>query len=387
MGSAYFETYFNRLVRTNILGLSEYKPGVAPDSPDAVRISANENNFGTPQAVLDAIISSVRAGGLNRYPDSNCSELKAALSEKFGFPPEWFIIGNGLDDIINLFAITLLEPGDEVIVPAVTFSVYASAARMMNAHVIQIPMRSDLSIDTDAIVGAITSRTKMIFLCTPNNPTGSVVSVQDFDRLLTNLDVLPVQPILVVDQAYIDYTSSDEDCADAVKYLGDHTYITVLRTFSKLSGLAGLRIGYAIAHPEMSSYLCRVRQPYAVNSLAQAAALVDVRDKSAGEFKNNAREAVDRSRRELERFFMHNKIAYVPSHANFVFAFFDQEYDRLLDISQKLADEGIFVRTLRHENAPAGLRFSIGTQEENQRLIGALDDLLPQFVSKKEDLA
>ena len=372
-----FETYFSRLVRTNISGLGGYTPGSQPNFSDAIRISANENNFGTPEPVLDALCSHIRdCRGLHRYPDSDCSELRAALSDKFGLPPEWFIVGNGLDDIINLLALTFFEPGDEVIVPAMSFVVYSSAVRMMNATVVSVPMRDDLSIDTDAIAKAVTSRTKMIFLCSPNNPTGTAVSASDFDSLLTELDLLPVQPMLVVDQAYFEYVSPGDDCADAAKYLSDHKYITVLRTFSKISAIAGLRVGYAMANPQMLSYIYRVRPPYTVNSLAQVAALADISSDSVSDFKERVRKSITESRSELERFFADNGVAYVPSCANFVFAFFDLDFDVLSLFARELASKGIFVRALKHESAPGGLRFSIGTPEENRCLIDALKALL-----------
>lgn len=380
-----FETYFSRLARTNISSLGGYKPGSQPDFSDTVRISANENNFGTPEPVLDALCSYIKdRGEIHRYPDSDCSELRSALSEKFGLPPEWFIVGNGLDDIINLLALTFFDPGDEVIVPEMSFVVYASAVRMMNATVVSIPMRDDLSIDTDAVAKAVTSRTKMIFLCSPNNPTGAAVSASDFDRLLTELDLLPVQPILVVDQAYFEYVSPCDDCADAAKYLSDHKYITVLRTFSKISALSGLRVGYAIANPQMLSYIYRVRQPYTVNSLAQVAALADISSDSVSDCKDRVRKSVAESRGELERFFADNGVAYVPSCTNFVFAFFDESDEKTSLLAKELASMGIFVRLLRHENAPGGLRFSIGTPEENRRLMDALGALLS--LSDKKDV-
>ena len=379
-----FETYFDRLVRINIATLNGYSPGSFVDSESAVRISANENNFGTPKAVIDALSEHIRSGGLNRYPDSDCAELREALSDKYGFPADWFMVGNGLDDIINLFALTFLEPDDEVIVPAMTFGVYSSTALMMNAAVVPIDMKSDYTIDTAAIIEAVTSRTKMIFLCTPNNPTGDSVNSADFDRLLTELDLLPVQPILVVDQAYFDYVCSDDDCADAINYLSDHKYIAVLRTFSKMSALAGLRVGYAIAHPQMLSHIYRVRQPYTVNSLAQAAAIADIRDSSVAEFKERVRKSVCESRMELENFFSENGVAFIPSHANFVFAFFDLRHDRIVALARGLADEGIYVRLLKHDNAPGGIRFSIGTPEENKRLIEVLKGMLPKLNIKTE---
>lgn len=373
------EVYFKRFLRSNVLALEGYSPGPPPESEDAVLLGANENCFGTPPAILKTLRSLLSGRpNVHRYPDITCAALRGALSEKYRLPPECFLIGNGLDDIINTLALTFLEPGDNVIVPAATFVVYSSSARMMGAESVSLPMRGDLSIDVGAVADAVTSGTKMIFLCSPNNPTGTIVRRGEFESLLEKLSMMPTRPLLIVDHAYADFVDLAQDHANAVRYVSDYNNVAVLRTFSKISGLAGLRAGYMIAHPKLISYMYRTRPPYTVNAFAQAAAETDVADPSISAFKERTRVRISKTRQKLEDFLRLNGIPYVPSQANFVFAFYGMPYPELQDISQELRARGIQIRTLRHDYAPCGLRLTVGTPVENRRLMSALAEIIEQ---------
>ncbi|MDR0649770.1 MAG: histidinol-phosphate transaminase [Synergistaceae bacterium] len=373
------EIYFKRFLRPNALALDGYSPGAPAESEDAVLLGANENCFGTPPAVLKTLRSLLSSRpNVHRYPDMTCARLRGALSRKYGLSPECFLIGNGLDDIINTLALTFLDPGDDVIVPAATFVVYASSARMMGATPVFVPMRADLSIDVGALADAVTSTTKMIFLCSPNNPTGAVVTRGEFESLLERLSLMPTRPLLIVDHAYADFVDPKQDHADATRYVSDFNNVAVLRTFSKISGLAGLRAGYMIAHPKWISHMYRTRPPYTVNSLAQAAAETDVTDPSVSAFKERTSARISKTRQKLEDFLRMNGIPYVPSHANFVFAFYGMPHPELQDISQELRARGILVRTLRHDSAPCGLRLTVGTPAENRKLMSAIAEIIEQ---------
>ncbi|MDR3321101.1 MAG: aminotransferase class I/II-fold pyridoxal phosphate-dependent enzyme [Synergistaceae bacterium] len=381
------DAYYLRLARPHILSLEPYSqsmPSALYEDADAVRISANENGFGAPPAVIEALRTRFAGGaGINRYPDITCALVRKALAEKYRLPADWFLVGNGLDDIITMLALSFLSQDDSVIVPSATFSVYANTSRMMGAEPIAIPMKPDLSIDTDAIPDAMKSDTKMIFLCSPNNPTGTVITHAEFDSLLEKLAHMPKQPMIIVDHAYLDFAPKSGDGQnplDAIKYIKSFNNIAVLRTFSKLSGLAGLRAGYITARPAMLSYMYRIRPPYTVNALAQEAAYTDITDASVREFKKTARKKIMAGKARLEKFFKDLGIAYVPSQANFVFAFYDKPFEKLTYIASELAKRGIFVRTLRHVGAPSGLRFSVGTRDENERLISSLRDILSSGV-------
>jgi histidinol-phosphate aminotransferase len=372
------DVYFRRLLRPNVLALEGYSPGPPPESEDMVILSANENGFGTPPAVLDALRGLFSEDArIHRYPDIHCDGLRAALSQKIGLPAERFIIGNGLDDIINMLALTFLGPGDEVIVPAATFTAYSSSAKMMGAVPVFIPMRADLSIDIGAIPDMVTSGTKMIYLCSPNNPTGAIIRRDEFDAFLDRISMLPTRPLVIVDHAYAEFVDSD-DHIDAVKYLIDHNNVAVLKTFSKMSGLAGVRVGYMLAHPNIISYMYRVRQPYSVNSLAQAAAEADVTEASVSEFKESVKASIIKSRSQLEDFLSGNGVPFVRSYANFVYAFYGMPYAELADIAQDLRGRGVIVRALKYEHAPSGLRLTVGTPEENRKLISALKGVISE---------
>ncbi|MDR3354618.1 MAG: aminotransferase class I/II-fold pyridoxal phosphate-dependent enzyme, partial [Synergistaceae bacterium] len=304
--------YFRRLVRSEVLSLEEYSAGPAPSSEDAVRISANENGFGPAPAVRDAVLNYL--GGkseLYRYPDSSCSALRDELSVKHGLPPEWFFVGNGLDDVISTIGMTFLSPGDEVVMPALSFVMYESAARLPGANPVMIPMKPDMSIDVAAMASSVTSTTKMLILCSPNNPTGTIVRTGEFVNLLDALSQMPAQPLLVIDQAYADFVDPDEDYPNVISRIENYNNVMVLRTFSKMSALAGLRIGYAVAHPSLLSYMYRVRLPYTVNSLAQTAALADLREESAAEHRLAAKKRIGANREKLEKFFEQEGISFV----------------------------------------------------------------------------
>jgi histidinol-phosphate aminotransferase len=378
--------YFRRLVRSEVLSLEEYSAGPAPSSEGSVRISANENGFGPAPAVRDAV-SNYLAGKseLYRYPDSSCGALREELSKKHGLPPEWFLVGNGLDDVISIIGMTFLNPGDEVLLPALSFVMYESAARLPGAAPVMIPMKPDMSIDVAAMASSVTSATKMIMLCSPNNPTGTIVRTGEFVGLLDVLSEMPAQPLLVVDQAYADFVGSDEDYPNVIGRIENYNNIMVLRTFSKMSAIAGLRIGYAVAHPALLSYMNRVRLPYTVNSLAQVAALADIREESAAEHRSAVKRSIAANREKLEKLFEEEGVSFVRSYANFVFALYDLEMDDLTRLSGEMVGEGILARTLRYGGANsrrAGIRFSIGTDEENERLIKTLRTILPKYRKK-----
>lgn len=370
------EERLRRYVRASVADLEAYAAGGAADA-GAIKISANENAYGTPPEVCAAVRRCLDEDArLNRYPDSSCVALRGALSAAFDLPADCFIVGNGLDDVINTFAATFFSAGDEVVIPAMSFVVYESAARAMNATPVRIPMRADLSIDLDAMRAAVRPATKAIFLCTPNNPTGTTISKSAFAAFMDGLNESDAPPLVVVDHAYLDYEAEGPERLDAAHFLGAYANLVVLRTFSKISGLAGLRVGYAAASPALLSYMYRIRPPYTVGALAQAAAVADVSSPSVAAFKSRVRDAVARSRAALENFFRDNGISYIPSQANFVFAMHDMSDDARGAVVSALAERGILVRSLRHEDAPNGLRFSIGTEAENAALIEALSEIL-----------
>lgn len=365
-----------RSLRRFVKGLIPYAPGSFSASERAVRISANENNFGACPAVVDAIHRFLTEGeGLCRYPDITCTELREALSKKHDLPKDSFIVTNGLDDMITTLAMTFINEGDEVIVPAMTFGVYASTCSILGAVPIAIPMTESLDIDVDKVIAAITDRTKLIWLCTPNNPTGASLSDRDLARIVAAARDRSPAPIAVVDHAYADFSDSASD-ADGFSHVRQGENVIAMRTMSKLSGLAALRLGYAAAVPDIISCMYRVRPPYTANAIAQTAALADILLPEAEEHRSRATASIRSSRAKLEEFLSSMGARFVKSSANFVFAFYDRSVDEIKSIAKSLADEEIYVRTLIHSGAPSGLRISIGTEDENERLLDALGRIM-----------
>ena len=370
-------TPYRQYARRAILSLQPYSPNAHAADSKAIKISANENDFGTPQAVRDAVMRAIKdEARLNRYPDSSCLKLRSALAEKHSLPADCFLVGNGLDDVLNMLGLAFLETGDEVVLPTMSFVVYENVVRMMDAKPVPVAMRSDFCIDLDATFSAIHERTKLVFLCSPNNPTGTSITKDEFEAFLQKISTLQTPPLLVMDHAYLDYQPNGPACFDAADYLGACPTMLVLRTFSKISALAGMRVGYAIGNPDLLAYIYRIRPPYTVNALAQAAAIADVSSPEVEAFKRQVSDAVSSLRLELESFLAASDIPYVPSRANFVFAFYDRTDGDLAALAAQLAARGILVRVLAHQHAPSGLRLSIGTPEENRALIEALRDIL-----------
>lgn len=369
-----------KLARVSVRALKEYKPGATSDAPGALRLSGNENSFGTCEGVRERLIAFLRSNeSLCRYPDITCEAVRDALGRKFSLPAEWFITGNGLDDVMTQIVMTFISEGDEVIVPAATFGVYESDCFIMGAEIKRVPMRPDLSIDVQGVISAITDRTKAIWLCSPNNPTGTILKRDELAAVYDAVMQQTPPPLLIIDEAYADYAEDGCGIARAAELVGEDSPVFMMRTLSKLSGLAAARFGYAAASPRLLSYMWRIRPPYTVNALAQIAALADLDDPDAAEFKSRARESVIRSRAQLQSFLSELGVKFVPSQANFVFAFCGADEGYIRALSSELIKRSVYVRTLIHADAPNGVRISIGTPEENERLMSVLKEVIEQM--------
>lgn len=366
----------NYLVRDELNGIVDYKPGKTTRSKDAVRISANENCFGTSSGITRRLIELAGDDEMfARYPDIIDEQVVKALSGRHGYDEDHFITGNGLDDIITILAMTFISKGCEVVVPTATFGVYANTSSIMGAKVVRVPLTSDLAIDVSAMIAAISERTRVVWLCSPNNPTGTVIDGKGFEEIISAVNKMDRPPLIVVDQAYVDF--ADEDLYSADRFIKECPTLIVLRTLSKLAGLAGLRFGYAIADPQIIKYMYRVRPPYTVNTMACAAALCYLTDAETTIPDTKKRRSLILAERDvLEKYLADRGIANVRSHANFVFAFCDKSWDEISRIADELEKRNIYVRRLRHTDAPDGIRFSIGTPDENAKLIKALDEIV-----------
>jgi histidinol-phosphate aminotransferase len=328
---------------------------------DSIKIASNENPLGPSPMALKAIVdylkSSNSSNSLNRYPDGSGYYIKRALSDKLSVREDEIILGNGSNELIDIAVRTFLEPGDEAVMAHPSFIVYPMAVQAIGGRPVQIPLKH-YTHDLDAMADAVTSKTKMFFIANPNNPTGTINKRVEFDRLLNRL---PDGILVVVDEAYYEYVA-DPEYADSMKHFRDGRDILILRTFSKIYGLAGLRIGYGIARQDIIFEMNKLRPPFNTNSLAQDAALWALKDKDHVIY---SLEINEQGKGYLYRELNSLGLKYIPTEANFIYILLGQDSNELYN---KLLRYGVIVRSV----GPEEIRVTIGLPEENKRFIEAL---------------
>jgi histidinol-phosphate aminotransferase len=353
-----------------IASIAPYKPGKPLDElaretgiTHAVKLASNENPIGPSPAAVTAIQHALT--NLHRYPDGSGHALVVKLAGKLGIDRGQIVLGNGSDDIIGILTRALVRPGDEVIVPSPSFLMYDIMVRCSGAVSVVAPLKNR-AICIDDILAAVTPRCKMIFLCNPNNPTGSIVFRADFEKLMTSL---PQDIIVVVDEAYMEFVR-DSDCAKSLDYDPEKYPIVTLRTFSKAYGLAGLRIGYGVMSKDLADILHRVRQPFNTNSLAQVAANAALDD------DDFLRKTIDMVHDGLDYFYAElgrMGVRYFPTQANFMLIDVGQSADAVFE---KLLNKGVIVRSMRAYSYPDYIRVNVGQPRENQRFIQSLESVM-----------
>jgi len=346
-----------------VLDLQPYVPGKPIEElerelgiTNSIKLASNENPVGPSPEALKAINSSNSLNGLNRYPDGAGYYLKKALAEKLNVSEDEIIFGNGSNELLDIAARTYLKDGDEAIMATPSFVVYFMAVQGVGGKSIQIPCK-DFTHDLVAIADAITPKTKMIFIANPNNPTGTINKKAEFEKMMERVSD---NILVVIDEAYIEYVS-DPDYADSMKYLRSEKNVLILRTFSKIYGLAGLRIGYGIAKKEILSDMNRIREPFNTNSLSQRAALAALKDK---EHVTNSRNINEAGKKYLYKELKALEINYVPTEANFIYILIEDS----ISVYDKLLKMGVIIRSM----GPGAIRVTIGLPEENRRFIEAL---------------
>lgn len=350
--------------------MSVYQPGKPIEQvkrelglQDVVKLASNENPLGaSPQAVkaIEEALKDVRL-----YPDNDCYDLTRALQRHVGTSEDCLIVGRGSDEVIHLIGLAFVNPGEEVIMADPAFALHESTAIVMDAIPVMVPIR-DYKHDLRAMREAITPRTKLVFIANPHNPTGTIVTAEEVERFM---DGLPDGLLVAFDEAYREYVTSD-DYPDSLQYVKEGRNVVVLRTFSKIYALAGLRVGYGIAPPRIMEHLKRVRQPFNVSSLAQAAATASLGDKEQVE---RSRRVNEEGKRYLEQQFRRLGLRFPPSQANFIFV--DLQRDSV-EVFRKLLKQGVIVRTGDIFGLPTHIRVTIGTQRENEKFIRALEKAL-----------
>ena len=334
---------------------------------EIVKLASNENPLGPSPKALEALAR--RLPHLALYPDGGCFELRDAVAKDLGVAGESLIFGNGSDEIIHLLGITFLTPGDEIVVADPTFVLYEAAATLARATTVKVPLtRPDYVHDTEAMADAFTDKTRLVFIANPHNPTGTAVGRAGIDRMIERL---PARALLVLDEAYGEFVHDDPDFPAAIDYLRQGAPVIGLRTFSKMYGLAGLRVGYGVGDSAIIRALNQARSPFNVNLAAQVAAAAAVEDH---DFVARTKRANREGMAKLTDAFTALGLPFIPSRANFVMVDTRRPCRAMFD---SLLRQGVIVRTGDIFGMPTHLRVTIGTTEQNDVFLAALEAVLP----------
>jgi len=326
-----------------------------------LRLSSNESPIGPSPRVIEAIRR--EAPRVHLYPDGGATEVRQALAGRLGVGPESIVVGNGADELLAMLARAALDPGDEVVIPHPSFEPYGIEATLAGAVVVASPLR-EYDQDLEDMRRRITPRTKAVIICTPHNPAATIVRRRPLERFLDSLG--EDAPLVVLDEAYRDFCD-DDDTPDGVVLQRRYPTLLSLRTFSKIAGLAGLRVGYVVARPEHIERLNRVRAPFNVNRLAQVAAVAALGDP---EHLERTRAVVLEQRPRLQAALAKRGAPSPPSQANFILA---KAGDRADALRTALFQAGILVRAGTAVGFPGHLRIAVGTAEQNQKLLDVWD--------------
>jgi histidinol-phosphate aminotransferase len=361
-----------QLAKESVLSIKPYEPGkpieevareLGMPEPDIVKMASNENPLGASPLGVQAIKEC--ADRVNLYPDGGCYYLKNDLAEYLNVGTENLIIGNGSNEVLQIIADTFINPDDEVIYARQAFVVYTLATKVAGGTAVIVDLK-DYAHDLDAMADRITDKTKVIFIANPNNPTGAMVTADQVDRFMKRVS----EDVLVVfDEAYYEYVERD-DFPQTLDYVRDGRTVITLRTFSKIYGLAGLRIGYGVSRPDIIQVMNKVRQPFNASSVAQAAARASLRD------KDHVARSIEINRAGKEYLYGELRrigLDFVPSETNFILVHLDRPG---AEVMSQLLEAGVIVRPMAGYEFPDSVRVTIGTMDQNKRLISSLREVL-----------
>ena len=323
-----------------------------------IKLASNENPRGPSPCVRQTIVDAIASS--TRYPDGNGFALKAALSSRYAVAPEQVVLGNGSNDVLELVTLAFLRPGDHAVYAQHAFAVYPLATQARGAAGIEVPAR-ELGHDLEAMLRAITPRTRIVFVANPNNPTGTWVSPAAVQEFVASV---PRDVLVVLDEAYDEYIDAAQQSRSA-SWIADHPNLVVSRTFSKAYGLAGLRVGFGLMNATVADMLNRVRQPFNVNAIAQAAALAALSD---SEYVTESAALNRAGLAYLGKELAALGVRYVPSHGNFLLI----HVGAAAVVYEKLLRQGVIVRPVANYGLPEHLRVTVGLPDENERFIAAL---------------
>jgi histidinol-phosphate aminotransferase len=336
------------------------------DPGQIVKLASNENPLGPSPKAVEAMQAALLKAHF--YPDGGAYHLRSAIAGRFGLDLENVILGNGSNEIIEFLGHAFLQPGDNIVVARHAFSVYRIMAHLFGAETIEVADPGFVA-DVDAMAAAVNARTKVIYLANPNNPTGTAVDEAQLDRLVS---LVRASVVIALDEAYYEFLAGPPD---TVKYLRDHENVILLRTFSKIQGLAALRVGFGLGHRRLIQLLHKTRQPFNVNAIAQAGALAGLQD---DEHQARTREITDQGRTFLQGEFARRGLEFVPSSANFILV----KVGDGQDLFQRLLRRGMIIRAMNEYKLPDWIRVSIGTPEQNRQFIR---DLYAVFLHRSRD--
>jgi histidinol-phosphate aminotransferase len=354
------------LTRNGIDDLKEYIPGKAIEEvqreynfDEIIKLASNENPFGPSPKAIESIIRVVNSANL--YPEGSSSLLCQKIAGKLDIDEDMIVFGNGADNVLGLIAQATVNEGDEVVMGDPTFAAYETRSRIMGGIPVKVPLKN-FTYDLQAVAEKITTKTKLVFVCNPNNPTGTIVTGEEVAGFM---NAIPPECIVVFDEAYAEFVDTDA-YPQTIKYIHDQRNVIMVRTFSKLFGLAGLRVGYAVGPRRLIGILRKVVEPFPVNRLAQAGALAALDDH---EFLTRVLAENKRGKEFLYEKLSELKMSCVPSDTNFIFV--DLGMDGQF-VFKKLLEQGIIVRPGDLWNCPQFARITIGTPDQNEKLIEAL---------------
>lgn len=353
--------------RKELRDLKPYVPGKPIESvmkefgiKNVIKLASNENPLGFSEKVKEILMKSL--DNLALYPDGNATNLKEALSEKLDIDVDNILPSSGADEMIDLIAKTVISPGDEAITADITFPRYISTTKMMGGTPIVVPLKN-FTFDLNGILNNITNRTKLIWICNPNNPTGTIVTEKE---LMDFFEKVPENILIVYDEAYREYVTRDDYPKNSIEFVKKYSNILVMRTFSKAYGLAGLRVAYAIGSKKIIENINKVRGPFNVNSLAQIAAIAALKD---DEFLERIYNLNLEGKNYLYDQFKNMNLEFPPSEANHIYVNVGKDAQ---EVFVELQKRGVIIRPM----GGTWIRVSVGTMEENRTFIEKLKEVL-----------
>lgn len=358
-------------LKDNVREIIPYKPGrpieeIAREMGlrgEILKLASNENPLGTSPLALKAMKKAMKDSHL--YPDDNCFYLRNALAQKYNVKPEEIIIGNGSVEILLLLTLAYLSPGESAVISKSSFLWFKIAVNIAGGQTIEVPMK-DYTHDLEAMLNAIKDNTKLIFIANPNNPTGTIVTKEEMDRFMERV---PSNILVLIDEAYYEYIK-DPAYPDSFKHLREGKNVLILRTFSKIYGLAGIRLGYGFTKEEIVNNLMKVRIPFNANRLSQIAGIAALEDEKhvwrSYEVNEEGKIFLYDSYRKLGLF-------YLPTFGNFIFVDFGRDSQTVFN---SMLQQGIITRTIKEYGFPTALRITIGTEKQNRKLIEAIKKTL-----------